>query len=317
MKWNKLGLVFKAEGQFGWMNSHTQVPTLLEIPERNLLRIYFSTRPRPGLSLTGFLDVDANDPQRVVYVHDRPVLEPGPIGAFDEHGVMAQWCVRRDETVFLYYLGWSRRIDIPYSNWIGLAISEDGGITFRKAFPGPILDRTRDEIFSGTGLFALPEGAGYRGWYVKGLGWTDIGGRLEERYLITETTSENGLDWTRGGDIVVAPAHDQEAMTRPVVLKIGDRWHMWYCKRSLIDFRDGSGAYRIGYAVSEDGRSWVRKDESVGIAPSVSGWDSTMQTYPYAKRHGDRLFLFYCGNGFGAGGFGVAEASVTPIDDTL
>ena len=38
-----------------------------------------------------------------------------------------------------------------------------------------------------------------------------------------------------------------------------------------------------------------------------SRWDSTMTAYPYLLPKGERVLLFYCGNGFGSAGFGWAE----------
>ena len=57
MEWIKRGRIFAPGGEFGWMNSHAQIPTVHDMGET--LRIYFSSRPEPGLSLTGFMDVKA------------------------------------------------------------------------------------------------------------------------------------------------------------------------------------------------------------------------------------------------------------------
>ena len=50
MKWNRRGLIFKASGQNGWMNSHSQVPTPLLLDK--VIRIYFSTRVKNNESTT-------------------------------------------------------------------------------------------------------------------------------------------------------------------------------------------------------------------------------------------------------------------------
>ena len=55
MKWIKKGKIFNVSGNYGWMNSHAQVPTVLLLEDR--LRIFFGTRIKPGKSLIGFLDV--------------------------------------------------------------------------------------------------------------------------------------------------------------------------------------------------------------------------------------------------------------------
>jgi hypothetical protein len=94
---------------------------------------------------------------------------------------------------------------------------------------------------------------------------------------------------------------------RPSVIKIGDDYHLLSCFRGLEDFRDGKNAYRIGHAASTDMKNWTRSDDQSGIMPSGEGWDSNMNAYPYLVETGERVFLFYCGNGFGAEGFGYAE----------
>ncbi|MBL8517736.1 MAG: hypothetical protein JNM76_12305 [Betaproteobacteria bacterium] len=290
------------------MHSHAQVPTALPMPELGLIRVYFAPRPRPNYSITSFVDVDIRNPLRVLYLHDRPIFEPGPPGSFDEHGVMPQCVIRRDNEVWLYYAGWSRRESIPYSNWIGLAISHDDGCTFSRAFSGPVLDRTRVEIYSGTGLFVVPQAADrFAGFYATGLGWQLRDGHLEEKYVIARAVSNDGVNWIRDGRALLPERHLDECTTRPSVARIAERWHMWFCHRGRADFRDGVNAYRIGYAQSADLLSWTRMDELAGIAPTTGDWDSSMIAYPYVVEAGGRHFMFYNGNGFGRTGFGVAQ----------
>ena len=147
--WRKHGLVFRPSGQGGWMNTHAQVPTALLLDDR--IRVYIASRPKPGLSLTGYVDLDIAQPNRVLAVSDRPILEPGGPGSFDEHGIMPSAVVRDGDRVRLYYSGWCRLAgEAPYHNTTGLAVSEDSGRTFRREFVGPVLDRSPNEAFSAT-----------------------------------------------------------------------------------------------------------------------------------------------------------------------
>jgi len=73
---------------------------------------------------------------------------------------------------------------------------------------------------------------------------------------------------------------------------------MWYSYRG--------SKYRIGYAESKDGISWIRKDSEVGIDVSSSGWDSDMIEYPHVFDHGGQLYMLYNGNGYGKTGIGLA-----------
>src|SRR4051794_28022250 len=85
-RWHKHGLVFRAEGQGGWMFSHAQVPTVLLLSDR--FRVFVASRPRPGLSLTGWVDLDRQNPMRVLATSPAPILERGAPGSFDEFGIM-------------------------------------------------------------------------------------------------------------------------------------------------------------------------------------------------------------------------------------
>ena len=73
---------------------------------------------------------------------------------------------------------------------------------------------------------------------------------------------------------------------------------MWYCSRGE--------SYRIGYAESDDGIHWIRKDQDVGIDVSDSGWDSEMIEYPFVFDHEGDRYMLYNGNGYGKTGIGLA-----------
>lgn len=307
MEWLKRGLIFSVEDApaDSWMHSHAQIPSVLVKDDR--LRIYFSSRPEPGISLTTFLDVDRDNPQKVLYLHDKPILQLGPPGTFDEHGIMPSCVFSQGERVWLYYGGWSRRSVIPYSNWTGLAWSDDGGETFVRAFLGPVVDRTPQEIFSATAAFVMPGEESWHMWYASGTAWVDVGGKWEEVYRIRHGTSGDGIHWRRGNRELLPVQGEYEPTHRPAVIKIGDRYHMWFCRRGVTDFRDGSNAYRLGYAWSDDLIDWHRDDSQAGMTVSESGWDATMTAYPYVVQVGAKIYLFYNGNGFGQSGFGYAE----------
>jgi hypothetical protein len=208
--------------------------------------------------------------------------------------------------VWLYYAGWSRRESIRYSNWTGLAVSDDGGTTFRRMFPGPVVDRTPHEIYSATGCHLLRQDDGWHMWYASGVDWFQIDGKYEEYYVIKYAFSTDGIQWQRENRRLLPSKKDHEPTHTPTVLFHQGRYHMWFCYRGIEDFRDGPGSYRIGYAWSQDGRTWYRDDGQAGIDVSPEGWDSTMVAYPYVVPVGDRVLMFYNGNGFGGAGFGYA-----------
>jgi hypothetical protein len=134
-------------------------------------------------------------------------------------------------------------------------------------------------------------------WYGSNVEWgSDV---ADMKHIIKHATSRDGLRWERDGHTAVGLDHPGEyALARPCVIRDQDRWRMWYALRG--------DAYRIGYAESPDGETWLRRDELAGIEPAAQGWDSEMLCYPAVFDCMGQRYLFYNGNGYGRTGFGLA-----------
>jgi len=304
MKWQKQGLIFSPSNANGWMKTHAQVPTPLVC--EGFIRVYFSSRPERKVSLTTFVDLDLDNPSRILRLNPNPILALGKPGTFDEHGVMPSCAIRDGNRVFLYYSGWSRGGSVPYTNSTGLAISEDGGETFRRISDGPILSKSLHDPYSATSPVVLKEDDAWHMWYCSGTGWLDIAGKYEHTYDIKYARSNDGIVWEPAAAPVIPQRTEHEAITRPYVVKSRDGYDMWFCYRGSHNFRDGENAYRISYAHSKDLQQWCREDDTVGIDISETGWDSKMIAYPAVITTKGRTLMFYNGNGFGVDGFGYA-----------
>ena len=308
-RWTKRGRIFSPDGRYDWMTSHAQLPVADPIDESRM-RIYFGTRDSRNRSRPTFLEVSASDPTRVLYVHDRPVLDLGEIGCFDDSGVIPAWMAARDGLKWLYYVGVSVGVTTPYHYAIGLAVSSDGGCTFRRAFCGPVADRTSTEPYLCTSPCVLVEDGIWKMWYACGLRWELVDGKPEPAYHIRYAESDDGVNWTRPGRISIDFASETEGgIGRPSVLPGPQGYQMWFSYRGRREYRSNiSQTYRIGYAESPDGLSWTRRDDLAGIAVGPDVWDSEMVAYPFVYRRGERLNMLYNGNGFGRSGFGYAFA---------
>lgn len=317
--WRKRGLIFDPTGRFAHMRQFAQAPAPFLMGDR--LRIFFTCRPDRAadgsmVSHITYIDVRADDPSEVLYVHDRPILPLGGLGDFDEFGIHPAGAVPMGSRMFLYYQGWTRAVSVPYITSLGLATSDDGGDTFTKYARGPLFSRTPQEPYLENGFFILKEADGLRMWYATAIEWRVQDGIKEPLYRIVAARSHDGIRWERDAHPLLPSAHADEVTGRPTVIKLGGAYRMWFSKRDVIGFRDGgSGAYRIGYAWSTDGEQWVRDDGNAGITVSPEGWDSEMQAYPFVIAVGRKLYLFYNGNAFGKEGFGYAEADISPSED--
>jgi predicted GH43/DUF377 family glycosyl hydrolase len=314
MKWKKLGKIFDPtdhnlpNGCFGFAQS----PQTLVFD--TYVRIYFSTRARDingkYLSHVAFVDFDKQF-QNVIRVSDKTVIPLGGLGCFDEHGIFPFNVIRSNYQILAYTTGWNRRVSVPTDAAIGLAISDDDGLTFKKVGMGPVLSASLHEPFLVGDAFVKMFGDKYHMWYIHGTKWvTRTEGAMPDRiYKIAHASSVDGVNWEKEGrQIVSDKLNSEECQALPTVVQVDNRYHMFFCYREVSDFRTNrSRGYRIGYAFSDDLVKWTRDDENAGIELSESGWDSEMQCYPHVFTMDSDVYLLYNGNEFGRLGFGLAK----------
>lgn len=296
-RWRKLGAIFSPSGEREWLQSHAAVP-IAQYISGNLFRIYFSSRDRDGRSYTGFVVVDITRPEKLIEISSEPVLRPGELGEFDDSGAMATWLAEHNDSKYLYYIGWNLGVTVPFRNSLGVAIECDN-LGFQRYSAGPIVDRTTNEPHFVASCCVFPGEDKWRMWYLSCTGWAIQNGSATHRYHIKYAESADGISWIRDGTVAIDYADETEyAISRPSVIRDKDCWRMWYSFRG--------DAYRIGYAESTDGRTWIRRDNEVGIDVSHSGWDSEMIEYPFVFDHSGHRYMLYNGNGYGKTGLGLA-----------
>jgi hypothetical protein len=306
MKWQKKGLIFKPDNNYDWMATHAYVPVPDKISE-DVLRIYFATRSHEIKSVTTFIEVEADNPGNVLYVHDKPVLGLGKLGTFDDGGAVPFCLIKHDNKKYLFYGGWNASVTVPYRNAIGLAVSEDNGLTFQRVCEGAVVDRNNLEPYFTGACEVMLENGKWRMWYGSATGWVVVNGHPEPRYKIKYAESDDGRRWARPNITCIDYKFEDEAIARPTIVRQDGLYKMWYCYRGSVGYRiNKEQGYRLGYAESLDGLNWERKDEKVGIDRSDEGWDSIMMCYPYVYQHNGNTYLFYNGIGFGESGVGYA-----------
>lgn len=300
MRWRKMGLIYAPDGSQAWAKSHAMLPTPLDMGDGRL-RIYVAFVDANTVGRIGYVDVEARDPSRVIEVSDSPVLDIGQPGAFDDNGAIPISVVRTGEEVRLYYAGYQLGIHVRYLLFSGLAISHDGGATFERHARVPVLDRSDSELLLRSAAYVLPGGPPWRMWYVAGDRHISAGGTTRPTYNVRYIESEDGIHWPAEGEVAVDLESDDEyGLGRPFVTVWDGLYRMFYSVRSH------SIGYRMGYADSTDGRTWIRRDDQAGIDISASGWDSEMiyAASVVLSEHG--TYMFYNGNDYGRSGFGYA-----------
>lgn len=307
MKWKKLGLVWNASGIEAWAKTHGMGPTPFRL-NADVIRVFITCLDDQGRGRPGYVDVDAKDPTCVLCVSTGAVLDIGDPGTFDDNGLMAISIVKIEpKTLFMYYAGFEICTHIRYRIFSGLAVSEDGGMTFRRYSRTPILDRTNDELFFRGGPFVMFDEGVFKLWYVAGSEWTTLNDKPMPVYELRYQESKDGIHWADTGQLSMAiTGEDEHGFGRPWIVKRGQNdYQLFYSIR-----RRSFAAYRLGYAESTDGINWIRKDCEMGLDVSPNEFDSNAIMYSAVISVGIKTYCFYNGNNFGDQGFGVAELIV-------
>ena len=303
MTWIKEGLIYCSDK---YQTGYAQLPFIDAINDKTW-RIYFSTRTKDIISYPFYIDVEAENPKNIIKIYDEPILELGEYGTFDDNGITISSIITVENKKYLYYIGWNKRVSVSYALNIGIAVSKDGGNTFKKLFNGPIIDRSKyDAIFS-TAPCVIKDNNKFKMWYVSCLRWEIINGKTEPVYVIKYSESDNGIDWEINNQICIDSEYEGEALGRPWVIKEDGIYKMWFSSRGSVGYREKDGQhYMITYAESDNGTDWVRKPEKFNLKTSSQGWDSEMMEYCSVFSFSGKNYMLYNGNGFGKTGFGLA-----------
>jgi hypothetical protein len=307
MKWIKRGRIFEPKGQTPWMKKYGILPTPYYIEEKNIIRIFFGTSAEDNICKITYLDVNADNPSEVIYLHKEPILTEGEAGLFDEHGINPSQLIFFNNKFYLFYIGYQRLVSVPYLLFSSYAILNDDLNSIIERKKTPILDRTDDEPFIRSALTIVENNNEFHIWYVSAYKWELMNNevfknKLLPNYNIRYCKTKNFKDFELYNEPVIRAKDENEfGFGRPWCILENNIYKMWY------SLRRKNITYRIGYAESKDGIHWERKDNEAGIDVSENGWDSEMICYPAVIKVKGKTYLFYNGNNNGVTGFGYAE----------
>lgn len=314
MKWEKLGLIFDPTRHVLADGCSVFAKSPQAIVFDDFVRIYYSSQKKTPngkyLSCPQYVDFSKTF-DRIVGLSQAPLIALGDLGQFDEHGIFPFNVLRHGGEIVAYTSGWSRRTAVSIDMAIGLARSDNDGVSFVKhGAGGPVMAAAHNEPCLVGDPFVQHINGQFHMWYIFGQPWrrAQEGSEPERFYKIAYASSSDGIDWRRDGKEIIPPSLEHECQALPTVFFQNGQYHMYFCYRNAYDFRhNASHAYRLGYATSSDMREWQRDDANAGIDVTPGAWDSDMMCYPHVFECDGDFFLLYNGNEFGKFGFGLAK----------
>lgn len=301
MEWTKKGLVFSQNGTVEWRRSSALTPQPFLI-DANTIRVYAGFRDSEGISRIGYVDVDSENPLIVKKISDKPVLDRGRDGCFDDNGVILGDVIQYGDKLRMYYVGFQLVKRAKFLAFTGLAESIDQGETFHRVSEAPVLDRSNGSTTITAIHSILYHEGKWKAWFASGDDWQNINGVNYPKYNIWYTESNNGIDFSNEKKLCVDVEGDEYRIGRPSVYLKNNKFYMLYTKGGKA-----GEDYFPGLATSSDGIKWKRKDDDFGMTLSEDGFDSQHLCYPRIVEVGSNSYAFYNGNNMGSEGFGVAE----------
>ena len=299
-KWQKLGLLYcpSETNQHPKLLSHAANPLPVHI-NGDIYRIYFSGRDADKRSSVGAVDIDIVS-RKVIQEYSQPFFEHGSEGSFYADGVSIGNCYEVNGVKYMLFMGWQTPKGGHWRGDIGrLILKPDLTLVLDSEVPFMSYNSI-DSVSLSYPWVMKNEGDGFSMWYGSTTTWD--AGNGEMLHVINYASSSDGNNWICEGWAVPYELGRAQAFSRPIVMgSIETGYEMWF------SYRSGSGEkYRIGYALSPDGKKWQLALEDVGIDVSLDEWDSEMIEYPFLFDHKGQRYMLYNGNGYGKTGFGLA-----------
>ena len=297
MIWKSLGIIFNPKS-IKSIKSHSWVPTVIKY-KRDEARVFFAGRDKFNHSSIYAFNISLKKPYKILKKTTKPVLSKGDLGFFDDSAAIPSHIIKIKNKYFLYYIGWTQGITVPYISSIGLATSKSLFSNFTKFKKSPIIGRTEEDPIFVASCFVQKKGNKFEMIYTSNTSWKKKGKKLIPRYFLKLASSKNGIDWKFKKKIMKFKSKNEVAISRPWIIKHKNKEYIFYSYRTKN--------YKIGFAKFNKKKQLVRYDSLLKIQNNIDKFDNKMQEYSSVIDYGNKYLMFYNGNNFGEKGIGLAE----------
>lgn len=305
MEWIKKGFIYKPDERIPWAHSHAYLPTPIVLG--NIIRIYMAFWDKDKVGRIGYIDVDIDDPKRILDISPVPCLDIGSPGRFDDHGVSPTGITIEDDGIFyLLYMGWHLSQTVPYQLFTGIARSYDGEI-FSAYNQAPYFDRTRDAPFARSGASFINDPF-WTSWaiLVEGIKW--IWFPKYNRYWMDTRLVFEQMRHKNRCDIIIPKEPDEFGFGRPWILQDKRTYHLFFNTRKITNPTTYTQHYAYSEGNLDNGSMMFNRLISPLLELGKEGeFDSKSISHASVIKAKDKWLMFYCGNDFGGEGIGYAE----------
>lgn len=296
MRWQRLGNIYSPNNLD---STHAAIP-LVSNKGNNFIEVIFSSR-NPQNKSVGYSLVFSFDGENFFAEnpHRREVLNITKDN-FDRDGVNPCKILDNFKEKFLFYTGWNTEVkNAPFETQMGIAIYDFKKDRFEKR-KNPILkiDSVDPVSIGYLDIFKISDK--YIMIYESNLGWLDNNPQNGYQFVFKIANSDDGINWSKLNKICFPLGKDEYVFSRPTIIEIQGKFHMWYCYKK-------NHRYLIGHAESFNGIDWIRCDNISGLQPGTDPWENEEVCYPYVFSFNGKIYMLYNGNGYGKTGFGICR----------
>lgn len=217
-------------------------------------------------------------------------VETGPPGSWDSANHQLGDIVFDGTTYHLYLVG--GQTDLAWdSAWaVGHWTSTNINGPWDYDPENPVLETEPGQWDSYTiyNIAVRYDGSGFRMWYGAAASYPGVGS-------VGYATSTDGSLWTKypGNPLPglvpgASGAWDDSGMAPNTVLYDGSIYGMWY---TAVKYDGSYGTWRLGYASSDDGITWIKEDDPVLVG--TEPWESNYVYYPEVVPSGGGFAMWY------------------------
>jgi len=292
MNWEKLGQIYQVNNKNPYLLTHASNPLASHL-KNDIFRIYYNGRDKENKSSVSYVDIDIisktiiNDPKT-------PILTYGRENSFYSHGISIGNIWEQDGKSYIGFMGWQIRGNNHWVGDIGKFEIKDG----KAKKPTLLLGLSKEDPVSLSYPHIEYENGVYKMWYGSTIDWTSENGEMI--HVLKYATSSDCKTWNLKGSSLPYILGKAQAFSRPTLINIKNKKHMWY------SYRSGDGTlYRIGHSQRENNQFELNPSPNLDV--SSKGWDSEMVCYPFVFEHKNEIYMLYNGNNHGVEGFGLAK----------